>query len=61
MVSCDLGVARYNVTDGYGGYTKWSCVQAEGDVLKQLESLLEQFFSPSSTNDQKSEISESSQ
>ena len=26
--------------------------------MKQLESLLEQFFSPSSTNDEKSEISE---
>lgn len=32
---------------------------AEDGVLNQLESLLGQFFSPSSTNEQKSEISES--
>ena len=34
-------------------------MQSEADLLKELESLLNHFYSPTSTNEQKQEISKS--
>ena len=40
-------------------YAAAAAMQSEADLLKELESLLNHFYSPTSTNEQKQEISES--
>ena len=42
-----------------GLYAAAVAMQSEADLLKELESLLNHFYSPTSTNEQKQEISKS--